>query len=206
MMDLKRVRYIAANYRGLQGLRMLPWFLWMLALCAINPLTGLPQGRFDYQLLIVVPGIVVPWLLSRWIGSYYDRTFGRVVSLKRGTSVEWLAGAAAVIVAYVGFFVDSMQRLPLSVTGLIIAATMFVGWWMSGRFSLHSAILAALLAGISLLPLTGIPSGGHWMRLFGGFGLPILLAVFLSVNSVVSHLVLVRNLQPGPKENSDGNV
>jgi len=196
MEDLKRMRVITAHYRSLQGLRMLPWFLWVLALGAVNPAMGLPQGRLDYQCLLIVPGLAVPWMLSRLIGNYYDRVFGRVEGLPpRNRPVEVLAGVVFVVMAYIAFVIDSLQWLPVSMVGLIMAAAFFAQWWRSGRFLVHALALAALLMVLSLLPLAGIPADGHWTRLFGGFIVPIVLGVVLSIGSVFDHIALVRNLK-----------
>ncbi|HNT75953.1 MAG TPA: hypothetical protein PKH77_13140 [Anaerolineae bacterium] len=197
MNELKRVRMMTAHYRSLQGLRMLPWFLWMLAFSAVNPLMGLPQGRLDYQLLFIVPGLVVPWTLSRLIGTYYDRVFGRVEGLpSRNRLVDVLIGVAFVILAYIGFFVDSQERWPVSVFGLVLALAFLVQWWLSGRFLTHCVVTATLLAILSLLPLVGIPADGQEL---GGFMFPIILGIILSIGSVLGHIVLVRNLKSLPQ-------
>ena len=81
MKDLERMRVIAAHYRSLQGLRMLPWFLWLLVIGAVNPALGLPKWQLDYQCLLIIPGVAVPWVLSKLIGIYYDRVYGRVEGL-----------------------------------------------------------------------------------------------------------------------------
>ncbi len=196
MEDLKRMRVITAHYRNLQGFRMLPWFLWVLVLSAVNPVMGLPQGQLDYQCLVIVPGLAIPWMLSRLIGKYYDHAFGRIETLPpRNRPVEVLVSVAFVVIAYFSFFIDSLQRLPVSVFGFVMAVAMFIQWWMSGRFLTHCLVTAALLTGISLLPLAGAPADGHWTRLFGGFIAPIAFGVILSIGSVLGHVVLVRNLK-----------
>jgi len=162
----------------------------------VNPIMGLPQGRLDYQFLLVVPGLAVPWMLSRLIGGYYDRAFGQVKGLPpRNRLVDILAEIALLVIAYIGFFVDSLERLPVSVFGLVMALALFVQWWMSGHFLTHSVVTAVLLAGISLLPLVGIPADGHWRHLLGGFVFPIMLGIILSIGSMLGHIVLVRSLK-----------
>ncbi len=196
MQNLQRIRAIAAHYRSLQGLRMLPWFLWILLFGAVNPALGLPQGRLDYQLLLIVPGLVVPWAVSRWIGAYYDRAFGQIEGLPpRNRALEALAGVTFVVVAFLGFLADSLQRWPVSLFGLVMAVAMFVQWWRSGRFLTHYLVTAALLAAISMLPLFGIPASGHWYTLLGGFAFPIMLGLVLSLGSVLGHILLVRSLK-----------
>jgi hypothetical protein len=196
MTDLKRMRVIAANYRSLQGLRMLPWFLWLLVVGAVNPIMGLPQGRLDYQCLLITPGIAVPWLLSKWIGVYYDRVYGRVEGLPlRNQPIEVLAGILSVALVYIGFVIDTLEWLPISVLGLIMAAAFLAEWWRSGRLLNHSVMFAAFLVVLSLLPLAGTPGDVHWTHLLGGFIVLIVPGIILSVSSVLKHIALVRNLK-----------
>jgi hypothetical protein len=203
MKDLERMRVIAAHYRSLQGLRMLPWFLWLLVVGAVNPVMGLPQGRLDYQCLLITPGIAVPWLLSRLIGAYYDRHFGRVEGLPpRNRPVEVLANVLSVVIIYIGFVIDTLEWLPISVLGLIMAAAFLAEWWRSDRLLNHSVVFAVLLVALSLLPLAGMPDGVHWTRLLGGFIVLIVPGIILSISSVLNHIALVRNLKALAQVNS----
>jgi hypothetical protein len=196
MEDLKRMRVIAAHYRSLQGLRMLPWFLWLLVIGAVNPVMGLPQGRLDYQCLLITPGIAVPWLLSKWIGAYYDRVYGRVEGLPpRNHLIEVLANILSVVIVYIGFVIDTFEWINMSVLGLIMAAAFLAEWWRSDRLLNHSVVFAALLVVLSLLPLIGTPAGGHWTHLCGGFVVIIVPGIILSISSLLNHIALVRNLK-----------
>ncbi|MBN2392823.1 MAG: hypothetical protein JXR84_18980, partial [Anaerolineae bacterium] len=180
MKDLERMRIIAAHYCSLQGLRMLPWFLWLLLISAVNPILGLPQGQLDYQCLLVIPGIAVPWVLSKWIGAYYDRAYGRVESLPpHNRPVEVLANILFIVIAYIGFAIDTSKWLPISVAGLIMAAAFMVGWWKADRLPVHMLVLAVVLVVLSLLPLAGIPADGHWSDLWGGFVDSIVLVIII---------------------------
>jgi len=194
MENLKRIQLVTAHYNSMQGLRILPWYLWILLLGAINPILGSPQGKLDYQLLIAVPGFVAPWLLSRWIGNYYDRVFGRVEKMPQPDARRKALGIVLFGVSvYVGYFVDSFQWLPVSVSGLVLAAFFFL-WWLSDRFLTHYLVMAAFFVGISLLPLAGIPAGGHWTLLLGGFAPAIVYGLSMSVFCVLDHFVLVHSL------------
>ena len=196
MKDLKRLRIVTAHYRSLQGLRMLPWWLWMLALAAVNPLMDLPQGHLDYQCLIFVPGLVIAWLLSRLIGNYYERAFGRVEGLPSPDRAGgWLRGVLFVLLIYAGFVIDTLRWLPVSVLALIAAGAFFTMWWQSGRILTHHLITAVLFAGFALLPLFVVPAGRHWYDFFGDFTLSIVTSVMLIINSVLGHITLVHNLK-----------
>ncbi len=196
MEDLKRMRVIAAHYRSLQGLRMLPWFLWLLVIGVVNPVMGLPQGRLDYQCLLMMPGIAVPWLLSRLIGAYYDRVYGWVEGLPpRSHPVEVLANVLSVVIVYIGFVIDTFEWIPISVLGLIMAAAFLAEWWRSDRLLTHSVVFAVLLVLLSLLPLAGNPADGHWTHLLDGFIVLIVPGIILSISSVLNHVALVHNLK-----------
>jgi len=190
------MRVIAAHYRSLQGLRMLPWFLWLLVIGAVNPVLDLPQGRLDYQCLLIMPGIAVPWLLSKLIGAYYDRVYGRVEGLPpHNRPVEVLANVLSVVIVYIGFVIDTLEWLPISMLGLIMAAAFLAEWWRSDRLLNHSVVFAVLLVVLSLLPLIGTPGDIHWTRLLDGFIVLIVPGIILSISSVLNHIALVRNLK-----------
>ena len=196
MKYLERMRIITAHYRSLQVLRMLPWWLWMLVPSAVNPLIGLPQGRLDYQSLLFVPGLVVAWLLSRLIGNYYDRVFGRVEGLSsQDRTAGLLRGILSVILIYIGFLIDTLRWLPVSVLGLMLAGAFFTLWWRSGRILTHHLVTAVLFAGFALLPLFVVPADAHWYSFFGEFSLSIVSSIILIINSVLGHVTLVRNLK-----------
>ncbi len=196
MKDLERIRIVTAHYRSLQGLRMLPWWLWMLALTAVNPLVGLPQGRLDYQLLIFLPGLVIAWLLSRLIGNYYERAFGRVEGLpSHDRTGGWVRGLLFALLVYVGFVIDTLRWLPVSVLALILAGAFFTLWWQSDRILTHHLVTAVLFAGFALLPLFVVPPDRHWYDFWGDFTLSIVTSVILIINSVLGHITLVRNLK-----------
>ena len=196
MKDLERMRIIAAHYRDLQGLRMLPWFLWLLLISAVNPILGLPQGQLDYQCLLVIPGIAIPWVLSKLVGDYYDRNYGQVEGLPpRNRLLEVLANILFIVIAYIGSVIDTSEWLPISVVGLIMAAGFAIGWWKADRFPNHMLVLAVVLVVLSLLPLAGIPSDGHWSDLWGGFVDSIVLVIIISIGCVLNHIALVRNLK-----------
>ncbi len=196
MTDMLKIRQLAAHYRGLQGLRMLPVSLWILAFGAVNPIMGLPQGRLDYQCLLLVPGLAVVFVLTALVGNYYDRTFGWVKKLPpRNRLLEVLGVAAFLGITYIGIMIDGMRRLPISVVGLIFAATYLIGWWMMDRLPIHYVVTAAILVVLSLLPLTGLPANGHWFDLLGGSISTIILGITMIVNSLLGHMVLVRNLE-----------
>jgi hypothetical protein len=201
MEALKRTRVITANYRALQGLRQLPWLLWLLLVVITDTLTAVgPRSTqfFGYQCLFIVPGIAVPWALSRLIGTYYTRTFGQIERLSRDRLVEWLFSIVLMAGAYVAILVDAQQRFPVSLLGLVVAAILFVQWWTTGRFLWHTLLFAALFVGLALLPSFGLFADGDWFEPLS----QLLLLVFIIVGfigGVLNHVALVRNLEAAPQ-------
>jgi hypothetical protein len=118
--DLKHMRDITANYHQLQGLRLLPWFLWILALSAVNPILGLPPERLD-GLCLLLPGVLVSGWLSKRIGNYYVHTFGLVNCAPRSHWHEWLTGILGAFLVCVGFFLDLTGGAPVGLVGLALA-------------------------------------------------------------------------------------
>jgi hypothetical protein len=150
--DLKHMRDITANYHQLQGLRLLPWFLWILALSAVNPILGLPPERLD-GLCLLLPGVLVSGWLSKRIGNYYVHTFGLVNCAPRSHWHEWLTGILGAFLVCVGFFLDLTGGAPVGLVGLALAVFLPATWWMTGQLRVRYLVIAAFLAGISVLPL-----------------------------------------------------
>jgi hypothetical protein len=195
MEDLKRIRVITAQYHSLQGLRALPFLIWALLIniTEAGEVMGIRGMGLDYRCLLVVPGLGVVWALSRWIGKYYERAFGRVEELpSRHRSLEWLATVLFGIIVLISIWVDGLLRLPVIVTSLVLAAAMVYFWWTSHRFLTHYLVLAAFLVGLALLPLMGVPIDGRWYDHFVSYVL--ILGVFIVV-CVLNHIALLRNVK-----------
>lgn len=198
MQELQRVQYITVHFRHLQGLRILPWFLWMIAFSAVNPLLGLPQGRLDYQLVILVLGLPAAWLSARWIGDSYDRRFGLVRGLQDSEQrlSQTLITTAFCAILFIAFIVDSMARWPVNLAALTVSAFYLVGWWSTGRIRHHYLVIAALfVVSSTVLPLITM----QW-PLVGDFALPIVIGLLFTIGSLMDHLMLVRALKPMPEE------
>jgi len=195
MEDLKRIRVITAQYHSLQGLRALPFLIWALLINITDAgeVTGIRGMGLDYRCLLFVPGLGVVWALSRWIGKYYECTFGRVEGLpSRNRSLGWLATILFLIIFFISVWVDGLLRLPVIVTSLVLAAAMVYSWWTSYRFLTHYLVLAAFLVGLALLPLLGVSIDGRWYDHFVSY---VLILGVLIVVCVFNHVALVRNVK-----------
>jgi len=201
MEALKRTQIITANYRALQGLRLLPWSLWLLLIVITDTLNAVGPSStqfFGYQCLFIIPGIAIPWALSRLIGNYYTRTFGQVERLLRDRLVESLFGIVLMAGMYIAILVDAQQFLPVSLLGLVIAAFLLIQWWTTGRFLSHALLFAALFVGLALLPLFGLFAGGDWFDPLSRW-LLLMFIIVGCISGVLNHVALVRNLKAVPQ-------
>jgi len=195
MEDLKRIKVVTAHYHSLQGLRTLPFLIWVLLINITDAgeIMGIRGMGLDLRCLLVVPGLGLVWALSRWIGAYYDRAFGQVERLpSHRRSLEWLATILFGIIVFISIWIDGLLRLPVIVTSLVLAAAMAYFWWTSHRFLTHYLVLAAFLVGLALLPLLGVPIDGRWYDHFVSY--VFILGVFIVV-CVLNHIALVRNVK-----------
>lgn len=191
MSDRKRIEWVTANHRYLQGLRWLPWGLWVLALGAV------PLGGLDYGYWLPVPTAVIPWLLWRRLGAYYDRAFGHVdtgLSLPPADKRRWIwiLGATVLCIA-AGILVERVIIEPVLVFMAASLLSLSVSSRPPGqRFSIRYAALGILLAVSSTFPLFGV-------------AVDALILVGLATVSIgiLDHLTLVRTLERLPGDGED---
>ena len=90
--DLERVRYVAANYEHLQGLRKVPLgFLLLLTVCAAlltvywTSINGrVPESYVSGGFALIFALVVVSIVLPHFISVRYERRFGTVQRYSRG--------------------------------------------------------------------------------------------------------------------------
>ncbi len=112
MRDLERIRYVAANYGRLQGLRKLPvglfFLLWVAALVSTLVWTRtledtvVPAGYVYAVLCLVVMIFVGSVLLYDRIGVYYERRYGSVERFSRVPARRKALYAAIVLAVVLG--------------------------------------------------------------------------------------------------------
>jgi hypothetical protein len=203
--DLKRLKFITARYHSLQGLKALPWFVLYLTIGLVEILLNVPPGRLDYACGIGIPGTLLAWWLSRQIGEYYCRTYGQVQRSSSSKYPDLVEAGAALAILFPAFFIDTLGLIPVSVFGLGLAVVLAGMWLLSGRILTHYWVMAVIVAGLSLLPVTGvlrnvlIRQGGNDWHL-------VLMGVVFIFGSVFDHLMLVRNLKPAQEEGDGGDI
>lgn len=184
------VRYITRNFDALQGLKMVPFGLFFLAMGA--GWLG-EQGDLSLSLPAFVLTLLVSWLISR----YYTRNFGRVNSERSNLVNNFLLPLAVILILWVAAAIDYSMRLPVSVFGLTLAIILFFWWWLQEqRTRIHYAIMASLIVLISLAPLAGIGEG--WLIIQpSGTVFHLLVGAIFVLGGILDHLILVKSFNQG---------
>jgi heme/copper-type cytochrome/quinol oxidase subunit 3 len=148
---LERLRHVTANYRCMQGLRMVPFGLY-LVLWSLTKTVWWPASPALQEPIPDVVGITLALIAASWIGRYYARTYGEVQSLPR--TVPWIVGyAASCSLVLVGIVADAYLSLPVSGFALAFAALMVLYWRVTGSFQTHYLWGAAALAALAFAAL-----------------------------------------------------
>lgn len=201
--SIRGIRTLTRSYQALQGLRKAPIGLLLLLGGVLTPVAEWSQA-WDriHNLLVLVPILALYWLIDR----YYRREYGYVQYSRvevLGNTKLILKGAASVIGALGGIvaalWVDLFVSPLVSVTGMFVAACLLLscvlGWRETGRFGVHYAVMAVLLAATSLLPMAGlVPTEGYVTTV-----LPPVLGTILLIGGILDHMTLRRSLPLMPE-------
>lgn len=202
--QIQRIRFVAANYSRLQGLRGLPVGLLLFAVALWANWQHGPAPRPVFiPLVLCAVGVALYWLIDR----YYRRAFGKVAPRPRGHLSDWvgLAGGALALAAF--FIENAAHHLLFSPTGLVLAAGLLADYLLLVRethirYMPFWPLFSLLLVIISILPVFGLY--GWWLAV--GIQVQILAVMMASgliysIASVASHLYFVHWL---PGEALDG--
>ena len=206
MYTVNRIRFVATNFYNLQGLRAVPLGLCMLLLSLwANRLHG-PARDFLIPIAAMVGTIIVLFLIDR----FYLHTFGRVQRTSESRQLEWLFSMIGAVLALTAFWLDVSFKLPVSLLGLVFAASLMadylrITWLVKGRFLLYYPLGAVLMAGLSILQWLGVP---HWWLALGIkhqlLGIVMAVGMFTMIAGIWGHIFLSRTL-PSLPEITDGN-
>ena len=194
MNKLTQMRFVTENYEVLQGLRMIPFGLWFLAMAwgEFTDIVFLQQGRLDYSfiLLLAVGGLY--WL----IGQYYARSYGQVTQLRRSLGQK-IMSAWPLLLFVAGIVIDVWLMLPVSFLAITLSIYFFVPFIQAlPLVRLHYALVGLVLLLLSLMPLFVGPS--LKMQFFAPTGAYFLLGLGLAlvVAGILDHLWLRNMMQP----------
>ena len=196
--DLDRVRYVTAHFFELQGLRILPFGVWLM-LVGAGELGLVP---LDWPMRVAISGVLLcaAWLASRRIGQHYDRRFGRVEAKSPGVTRRGVASAG---LGGLAGFLDSHLDPTVSLPALLMSAVLLREWYRGVRGQrTHYAATALLCLALGVSPLF---SWGPTPRV----SYPVLIAAsgwLLVVLGIGNHALLVAVLRPLPADDHDRPV
>jgi hypothetical protein len=200
MLDPERVRYVTRNFNGLQGLKLLPFGLFMI-LIATRDLgwTWLgTAGDCSYTL----PLFLLMGILYMGIGRYYSRRFGTV--RQKDMESQWLLGIALVAVFFGMVVLEVAVKPPFSLIGLLISLLLVYSGIRTRRW--YYWLVGLVLALLNLLPLL---AGTTW-KTFAisteaagtfGFWWNTSLGMAFCLLGLMDHYRLVSALKPLPGGN-----
>ncbi|RPI31206.1 MAG: hypothetical protein EHM70_12030 [Chloroflexota bacterium] len=198
MQDAQKIRFLAANYSNLQGLKAVPLGLLMLLVVYwANAQRGPARGSLVIPVLL---GLGAAGLYT-WIDHYYKTHYGQVVSTPQQKRAEVIFGVAGGVIALAAFIADMTLELPLSLIGLIFAGAFIFEYLRVSRQRKSTYLFAQMLAGfvivlaVNLLPLLGL--SGWWAAIGMRSHFLAVLAVagvVMLASGLSGHLYLSRQL------------
>jgi hypothetical protein len=198
MKDLKEIRFIATNYYNLQGLRTVPFSLYLVLICVWASAVRYPLTPSSFSVPVIE--LIVISILFFGIRRYYLQTFGQVQLTPESHRLEWLVSVIGGILALAAFWLDITYRLPVSLVGLVFGVGLLadyirITWLVKGRFLLYYPLGSILMIVVSILPLLGASKWWHIFNLKSQMiGIAIIIGVFSIIAGVWGHFYLVHTL------------
>lgn len=204
-----QIRFIAANYSRLQGLRAIPVGILSVFVSIWALYNHGSSAHLSEPILVAFLTALLYWLTDR----YYNRVYGQVKPASRQRRSEFVASVAFGMLGLLAFILDTTRLLPISTLGLVLAASFFEYVWRANRSEWgkiltlfpENIIAAILIIIISLLPLLGI----SWWNSLGirsqVVGVFMIFGVIIILTGIWGHIRLLRILPAGevkPDENA----
>jgi len=204
MEDIKRMRFLAANYPSLQGLKYIPLGLLLILLSLWANALRKPATELTLPILSVIACGALYLAFDR----YYARTFGHIQRTVESIRFERLIEIVVGMLVLGAFVTDVSLKLPVSTLGLAFAAAFLVEYlrltrFARDRFLLYYPVIVILMLGVTLSPL--LADSNWWQSI--GMKSPVLatimaFGIMAIVSGILGHLFLVRSLPPVQKVNS----
>lgn len=196
MHDLQRIQYVTSHYQEIQGLRIIPFGIWLI-LVALGQASGFvptTEPKLDAAILFtyLLGGFLVLALYGL-IGTFYERTYGSVQPLLQSRTRALsgcLSGAGFLGVLYIGMMVG--QRQLATEVAILLSFLLIYATWRSHWYRKDYVVLAALLIGAHIFPFRT-----NVMALNG---------IVVVVGGLLDHFLLVRTLKHVPEERHAGRV
>lgn len=193
-----QIWFSAANYSRLQGLRTVPVGILSVFVSIWALYNQGSSANLSQPILVAVVIALLHWLVDL----YYKRMFGQVKQTPRQRQWEFVISAGGGFLALLAFIFDTMEILPISILGLVLAVSFFEYIWRVNRSEWKNVLVlfpentaaAILIAIISLLPLFGI-SFWHILGIESQIvGIVIIFGIMIILGGVWGHIRLLRNL------------
>src|SRR5512138_3619162 len=188
----KPFQEIARNYPALQGLRIIPFGVYILVL-GLQRL-GLPGLGQQGDCTITLPLLLVVAVLWFLIGRYYRERFGMVEPLPRRNQawkeIAMFAGTIGIILLENGLYRMGI-KMPISIAEFGLAAMILVSGLTTHRWYY-------IVSGIILLAASGLPMvspKGVADPVYGTFGLSfsVIFGICILAVGLLDHFKLVRS-------------
>lgn len=173
----EEARQIAEHFRALQGLRAVPFGIWLLFLFVVEMLLPLSpaemrapsSGQLVSVLAVLVVSLLPAVVAFRWISAWYERRFGTVEPTRHQRLVGSLIGGGGALLFVVPLsveqrmWVSSGQALPVNLA-LLGMALLFIGyWWYLGRSFRYYLVIAGIAIVLGVASLAGLlPATWPW--------------------------------------------
>ncbi len=205
--ELTKIRFAAANYSRLQGLREVPVGLLVVFVSVWAMYNHGPTANLTAPLLATIGAALLYWLTGR----YYDRTFGRVKQTRGQRNREMAASVIFSALALLAFWLDTAVTLPFCALGLVFAAALFENFRRATEsarslaFALfpENFVAAVLILVVSILPVFGL----DWWRVFGMqsqvVSVFLVIGVVIIVAGIWGHIRITRDLSVAEAKSDD---
>ena len=201
--DAEQVGLIAARFRELQGLRLIPlgiYFLFFLALEIWLPFSrdGVRAAGANKLLWIVgidVGAFAVALVAVRWVSGWYRRKYGWVEPTAHQRLIGMIIGGVGTAAFMIPFEIETIflngRALPFNPLDLGLALAIFGFWLYMGRSFRHYLALAGVGFVLSLASAVGItPATFAWHMQEA----TLYLAVATIVAGIIDHRILTSML------------
>jgi hypothetical protein len=202
-----QIRYMAANYSRLQGLRTLPIGMLLIYVSIWSLYNQGSTADLGTPILVAIAAALLYWITDR----YYNHVFGQVKPSSGNRKWEFIVSVILGVLAFLAFVLDTARFLPISVLGLVFAVCFLEYLWRTDRsewkkvflFFPENVVAAAVLTIISLLPLIGISVweaiGIQWQLV----GVLMTVGIVIIITGVWGHIRMTRTLSTGEARSND---
>ena len=193
-----QIRFMAANYSRLQGLRALPPGILAVFVAVWALFNQGPNADLSKPILVAILAALLYWLTDR----YYNHVFGQVKPTPHQRRWEFVSSVGFSVLALLAFILDTTEILSISTLGLVLAASFFEYVWRANKSEWRKVLLlfpeniiaSILIVSISLLPWFGI----SWWRLLGMksqiVAVFMVFGIIIILTGILGHVRMLRAL------------